>query len=245
MMNCMVIDDEPLARECLVNYIGQVDFLNCVGVGVSALDIPDLLQQNDVDLIFLDVQMPLMNGLEYIRSNPTLPLTILTTAYPNYAIEGFDLNVLDYLLKPISFHRFFAGITKAKQRHLLLNNQDSIENKCEEANCFFIKCDGKYEKIFQRDILFIKAMQNYVIIQTSKKKYISLLFLKSVEEKLGNDSFMRVHKSYIVSLDKIEGVANHEIQISSYKVPISRNYRKEVMQKILGNNLWNGSSSSK
>lgn len=240
MINCIVIDDEPLARECIINYIGQVDFMHCVGTGISALDIPRLLSDNEVDLLFLDVQMPIMNGLEYLKSNPKPPMTILTTAFPNYAIEGFDLNVLDYLLKPISFNRFFTAATKAKQQMKLLQKQDISLSATEEQTCFFIKCDGKYEKIYHHEILFIQAMQNYVVIYTQKRKYICLLRLKDVAKKLGSHAFVQVHKSYIIALDKIEGVAQHEIQIQDHKIPLSRNYKKEVLPKILGENLWNG-----
>ncbi|WP_299433287.1 LytTR family DNA-binding domain-containing protein [uncultured Maribacter sp.] len=239
MMRCIVIDDEPLARECITNYIDQIDTLTCVGTGISALDIPRFLEETEVDLLFLDVQMPLMNGLEYLKSNPNPPLTILTTAFPNYAVDGFNLNVLDYLLKPISFNRFFAAVTKAKRQHQLLQNNEKPWIKKEESNCFFIKCDGKLEKIYHDDILFVKAMQNYVIVQTTKRKYVSLLFLKNVEENLNSDAFMRVHKSYIVALNKIEGITQHELQIASYKIPLSRNYRKEVIPRIVGDNLWN------
>ncbi|WP_394749009.1 LytR/AlgR family response regulator transcription factor [Spongiimicrobium salis] len=239
MINCIVIDDEPLARECITNYVEQVDFMQCVGTGISALDVPILLEKYPVDVLFLDVQMPLMNGLEYLKSNPKPPMTILTTAFPNYAIEGFDLNVLDYLLKPIAFNRFFAAATKAKQQHSLLQKQYSAPINEEERTCFFIKCDGTYEKIYHDEILFVQAMQNYVIIQTSSRKYVSLLFLKNVASKLDSNAFIRVHKSYIVALDKIEGVANHEIILPSFKIPLSRNYKKEVLPKILGDNLWN------
>lgn len=237
-MNCIVIDDEPLARECITNYIDQIDFLTCVGTGISALDIPRILTEQDVDILFLDVQMPLMNGLEYIKSNLNPPMTILTTAYPNYAIEGFDLNVLDYLLKPISFNRFFMSATKAKQQYELLNSNGVTSVNDTEESCFFIKCDGKFEKIYHDEILFVKAMQNYVIIQTAKRKYITLLFLKNVAEKLDSEKFIRVHKSYIVAINKIEGFAKHELQIGTYKIPLSRNYRKEVVPKILKDNFW-------
>ncbi|TAI48844.1 LytR/AlgR family response regulator transcription factor [Flagellimonas allohymeniacidonis] len=239
MMHCIVIDDEPLARECIISYVEQVDFLTCVGSGVTAMEIPKLLSNQKVDLLFLDVQMPVMNGLEYLKSNPEPPMTILTTAYPNYALEGFDLNVMDYLLKPISFNRFFTSATKAKRQYELLQ-QRSVSTLEEESGCFFIKCDGKYEKIFHEDILFVQAMQNYVIIQTTKRRYVSLLFLKNVEEKLDANAFLRVHKSYIVAIDKIEGVAQHELQIQSHRIPMSRNYKKEVLPKILGNKLWDG-----
>lgn len=237
-MNCIVIDDEPLARECITNYIDQIDYLKCVGTGVSALDIPHILSEQEVDILFLDVQMPLMNGLEYLKSNQNPPIAILTTAYPNYAIEGFDLNVLDYLLKPISFNRFFTAITKAKKQYDLLKQNGTLNGSTEEEHCFFIKCDGKFEKIYYDEILFVKAMQNYVIIQTEKRKYITLLFLKNVEEKLDSELFIRVHKSYVVAINKIDGFAKHELQIGPYKIPLSRNYRKDVVPKILKDNFW-------
>ncbi|WP_282042033.1 LytR/AlgR family response regulator transcription factor [Winogradskyella flava] len=241
-MNCIVIDDEPLARECITNYIDQIDYLNCVGTGVSALDIPRLISEYEVDLLFLDVQMPLMNGLEYLKSNVSGPMTIITTAFPNYAIEGFDLDVLDYLLKPISFNRFFKSISKAKKQQDLLQQSEVITIDGKEEDCFFIKCDGKYEKIYYEEILFVKAMQNYVIIRTEKRKYITLLFLKNVAEKLDSEMFIRVHKSYIVAVNKIDGFAKHELQIASYKIPLSRNYRKEVIPKILKDNFWGGNN---
>ena len=240
-MNCIVIDDEPLARECITNYVSQIDFLACIGTGISAMDIPRLLSEYDeVDLLFLDVQMPLMNGLEYLKTNLNPPMTILTTAYPNYAIEGFDLNVLDYLLKPISFNRFFTAATKAKQQYELLKQNGVVKVNDLEKSCFFVKSDGKYEKIYHDEILFVKAMQNYVIIQTTKRKYITLLFLKNVVEKLDGEKFIRVHKSYIVAINKIEGFAKHELQIGAYKIPLSRNYKKEVVPKILKDNFWGG-----
>ena len=242
MMNCIVIDDEPLARECIINYIGQVDFMKCAGTGISAMDIPELLTSSQVDILFLDVQMPMMNGLDYLKSNPRPPMTVLTTAFPNYAIEGFDLNVLDYLLKPISFNRFFTAATKAKQQMELLQKKPLTALKEEERTCFFVKCDGKYEKIYHDEILFVAAMQNYVAFYTDKRRYMSLLPLKHVVKRLDSRAFLQVHKSYIVAVDKIEGIAQHEIQIRKHKIPISRNYKKEVLPKILGKNLWSGKS---
>ena len=141
-------------------------------------------------------------------------------------------------MKPIAFNRFFAAVTKVKQQYNLLQQQLTVTTE-ESRSCFFIKCDGTYEKIYNDEILFVQAMQNYVIIQTTSRKYVSLLFLKNVAAKLNPEAFLRVHKSYIVALDKIEGVANHEIILSSYKIPLSRNYKKEILPKIIGDNLWN------
>ncbi|WP_420573151.1 LytR/AlgR family response regulator transcription factor [Kordia sp.] len=238
MIKCIVVDDEPLARECIENYIQQIDFLTCVGTCKSALEISSLLQKTQADLLFLDIQMPVMNGLEFLKVIENPPMTIITTAYSDYAIEGFELDVLDYLLKPIVFNRFFAAVNKAKKSFYLQKGVVPISLPEEEENFFFIKCDGRYEKIFLDAILFIEAMQNYVIIQTKEKRYVTLLFLKNVAEKLNTDDFLRVHKSYIVARSKIEAASTTEIQIENFRIPISRTYKKIVLPKILGDKLW-------
>lgn len=240
MIKCVVVDDEPLARECIENYIQQIDFLTCVGTCKSALEVNRVLQKTQVDLLFLDIQMPMMNGLEFLKVLENPPMTIITTAYSEYAIEGFELNVLDYLLKPIVFNRFFAAVNKAKKTFYLQYGQPK-HISIEEENFFFIKCDGRYEKIYIDTILFIEAMQNYVIIQTEEKRYVTLLFLKNVAEKLNTEDFLRVHKSYIVARSKIEAASTTEIQIQTHTIPISRTYKKEVLPKILGNKLWGSS----
>ena len=239
MIKCVVVDDEPLARECIVNYIHEIDFLTCVGNFSTVLELNASVNLDDIDVLFLDIQMPVMNGLDFLKMTKNPPMTILTTAFPNYAIEGFELNVLDYLLKPIAFNRFFAAVTKAKKQYTLQQSSTDVSYLNEEQECFFIKCDGKYEKIYVDDILFVQAMQNYVIIQTTERKYITLLFLKNVIEKLDASAFVRVHKSYVVAISKIDAMESHEIQIRDHKIPLSRNYKKEVMPLIIGNKLWN------
>ena len=240
MINCMVVDDEPLARECIENYIHQVDFLNCIKTCKSALEISSVLSEQKVDLLFLDIQMPVINGLEFLKALNNPPMTILTTAFPNYALEGFELNVLDYLLKPIAFNRFFTAALKAK-KNFNSNYKDQQSIILEEEDCFFIKCDGRYVKIFMNEILFVQAMQNYVIIQTANKRYVTLLYLKNVVEKLNPDQFLRVHKSYVVAKSKIETTTTTEIQIQDFKIPISRSYKKTVIPKILDGKFWDGS----
>jgi DNA-binding LytR/AlgR family response regulator len=242
MIRCIVVDDEPLARECITNYIHEVDFLTCVGTCHTALELSSLLDTSEADLLFLDIQMPVINGLEFLKMTPNPPMTILTTAYPNYAIDGFDLNVLDYLLKPISFNRFFMAVTKAKKQYQLHQTEEQVIEIQEERECFFIKCDGKYEKIYVDDILFVQAMQNYVSIQTTQRRYMTLLFLKNVLEKLDASAFIRVHKSYVVAIAKIDAIESHELHIKEYIIPISRNYKKEVIPIIIGNKLWNGTT---
>lgn len=241
MINCVIIDDEPLARECLRNYIREVDFLALVGVGSTPMELVQLLDEQPVDLIFLDIQMPGMNGIDYIKSNSNIPPVILTTAYPSYAIEGFELSVLDYLLKPITFNRFFKSAIKAKDYILLKQGGSSTANRVEQKpsdGYFFIKCNNKFEKIFFSEILFVQSMQNYVMIYTEKDKYMTLMNLKSVEQNLSGDHFLKVHKSYIISVDKVSSIEGGELMIAGHQIPISRNLKKEIMEQVMGDNLW-------
>src|SRR6267154_790496 len=149
MLRCVTIDDEPLARECIVNYVNQVDFLTSVGTGKTSLELASLLQTQSVDLVFLDIQMPVMNGIDFLKMTTNLPMMIITTAYPSYALEGFQLDVLDYLVKPITFDRFFKAVSKAKDYHQLLTQSAQPTDPYKaEPDYFFIKCDYKYERIY-------------------------------------------------------------------------------------------------
>jgi DNA-binding LytR/AlgR family response regulator len=236
MIRCVIIDDEPLARECIAGYIQESNFLQLAGTGSNPVELTAILDREPVDLIFLDIEMPIMNGIEFIKMTPNPPMIIITTAYPSYALEGFQLDVLDYLVKPITFTRFFKAANKAKDYHKLL--QSSANQKGEEQDFFFIKCDYKYEKIYFADILFIQAMQNYITIHTTKGKYVTLLYLKSIEERLDGTAFIRVHKSYIISINKIHAIENNEVIIQSFRIPISRNYQTEVLERVISDRLW-------
>lgn len=239
-LKCVVIDDEPLARECIANYVREVDFLQLTGSGSNPIDLTRLLDEQDVDLIFLDIQMPVINGIEFLKMTQNLPMVIITTAYPSYALDGFQLDVLDYLVKPITFNRFFKAVNKAKDyNNLLLKSASADLTKLTPAvNYFFIKCDYKYERIYFDEILYIEAMQNYVTIYTTSRKYITLLYLRNVEDNLDKQSFIRVHKSYLVSISKIEAIENNEIIIGAFRIPISRNYRDQVIERVVNNKLW-------
>lgn len=167
-------------------------------------------------------------------------MVIITTAFPAYALEGFQLDVLDYLLKPITFERFFKAAKKAKDYHRLLTKPASGDlNKTEkQEDYFFIKCGSKYEKIPLEQILYVEGMQNYVNIYTLKGKYVTMLSLKNLEENLAAQPFIRVHKSYIVAIDQIDGIKGNEIFIQNTRIPISRNYREQVMTQVITNKLW-------
>jgi DNA-binding LytR/AlgR family response regulator len=237
ILKCLVVDDEPLARECVTNYIKEVNFLELAGTCNNPVELTAAMGEQEVDLIFLDIQMPIINGIDFLRMTSKLPMVIITTAYPSYALEGFQLDVLDYLVKPITFTRFLKAVTKARDYQQLLGKPDTMHSQS-EADYFFIKCDYKYEKIYFRDILYIEAMHNYVTIYTQKGKYMTLLYLKNIEEKLDKQFFVRVHKSYLVSIARIESIENNEIVVGPFRIPISRNYRDEVIERVVNKQLW-------
>jgi DNA-binding LytR/AlgR family response regulator len=233
-LRCAIIDDEPLARGCIQDYVAQTDFMEVAGTGANPIELTTLMCSQVIDLIFLDIQMPLMSGIDFLRITPNPPMVILTTAYPNYALEGFHLDVLDYLVKPVTFDRFFKAATKAKEYRNLLNQP--IGAKREEY--FFIKVDHKYERIDYDDILYVEAMQNYVTIHTVKGKFITLISLKSAEEKLLGYPFVRVHKSFLVAIPHIDRIEHNEIIIGTQRIAISRNFRDAVLDKVIANKLW-------
>lgn len=237
-MNCVIIDDEPLAREGLANYVREVDFLQLVKTCENPVELTRVLNEHTVDLIFLDIQMPKMNGIDFLKIAQKPPMVIITTAFPSYALESFQLNVLDYLLKPVTFDRFFKAASKARDYHQLITQNTGTAKPAQDVDYFFIKCGSKYEKIQFEDILFIQGMQNYVTIHTTKGKYITLLYLKNLEENLDSSQFIRVHKSYIVSINKIEGIESNEIFIQNHRIPISRNYSEQVIKQVVKNKLW-------
>ena len=240
MINCVIIDDEPLAREGLASYVREVDFLNLGGIGENPLELLHLIDQQKVDLVFLDIQMPKMNGIDFLKILQKPPMVIITTAYPSYALEGFQLNVLDYLLKPITFGRFFKAAAKARDySRLLLRQVSGDQGKAEpDDDYFFIKCGSKYEKVLFEDILYVEGMQNYVNIYTLKGKFVTMLSLKNLEENLDHKSFIRVHKSFIVAISKIDGIEGNEIFIQANRIPISRNYREQVIGRVITKRLW-------
>ncbi|HEY4325841.1 MAG TPA: LytTR family DNA-binding domain-containing protein [Mucilaginibacter sp.] len=234
MIKAVIVDDEPLAREGLASYVREVDFLSLSGVCENPLELLPLIDRQAADLVFLDIQMPKMNGIEFLKILQKPPMVVITTAYPSYALEGFQLNVLDYLLKPITFERFFKAAAKARDYHKLLTGDPAKQAE----DYFFVKCGSKYEKICFDDILYIEGLQNYVTIFTVKGKYVAMLSLKSLEEKLPAVAFIRIHKSFIAAINKIDGIEAGELFIAGSRIPISRNYREQVMEKVLNKKLW-------
>ena len=233
MINCLVIDDEPIARDGLLEHIRQIDFLFPVAECKSAIEAFDWVQKKNIDLIFLDIQMPKLTGIDFIKNSGILPVVIFTTAYPEYAIEGYELDVLDYLLKPVSFNRFLKSALKARE-FLSGKNTQGISSS---SDFFFIKCNQKIERIKMNDVLYIEGMSNYIIVHTPQRKYISYLTSKSIEEQLPHDLFVRIHKSFLVALNSIETIDGSGVKIGKYTLPISKNYKDVVMTRI-GNRLF-------
>ena len=228
-LNCIIVDDEPVARKLLEEYIQDVDFLELKGKAENPLKANTLLDNNEINLMFLDINMPRLSGIEFLRTSRVLPLTIMTTAYAEYAVEGFELDVMDYLVKPFSFERFLKAANKAKEYFELKKKQpEDSGNKY-----FFVKCDGKIEKIFYDELLYVEAMLNYVILHTETRKMIVYLTIKGISEQLPLGKFLKVHKSYIVNTSKIKNIEGNEINLGSAKVTISQNLHDTVIKEIL------------
>jgi len=228
-ISCIVTDDEPIARKGLEGYIEKIDFLQLAGVCEDALQLNTLIKQQPVDLLFLDIEMPYITGIDFLKTAVNPPKVIFTTAYEQYAIKGYEMDVLDYLLKPISFDRFLKAANKAHDYFLPKQNNDE--------QYMFVKTDNKLEKVVFDEILFIEAMENYVGIYLPGKKLITHATLKSMQEKLPAQKFLQPHKSYLVNINAIGSIEGNILHIDSYQVPISKYQKEEVLEKIVNNKL--------
>jgi DNA-binding LytR/AlgR family response regulator len=232
-LSCLIVDDEPIARAGLEEYVREIDFLHLHGQCESAVKASSVLQQHRIDLLLLDIQMPKLSGIDFLKTLAHPPMVILTTAYSEFALQGFELDCIDYLVKPIPYDRFLKAVQKARDFHQL-KYPAQVQAA---ADYFFVKCDHKFEKVRHAEVLFVEALQNYVILHTSHRKLITYLTLTGVENQLPSEAFMKVHKSFLVALDKIESVEGNEICIGPHRIPVSRALKDEVMHRILGNNL--------
>ncbi|MDB5137854.1 MAG: response regulator transcription factor [Mucilaginibacter sp.] len=226
-ITCIITDDEPFARKGLQGYVEKISFLDLKGVCEDALQLSDLMQQQPIDLLFLDIQMPHITGVEFLRAIRNPPKVIFTTAYPQYAIEGFELDVMDYLLKPISYERFLKAAWKANDYFTLK------EHPGNSVPYLFLKANGKLEKITFDDILFIEGMENYVAIHLENKKIITHTTIKSLLEKLPAKQFLQTHKSYVVAINKVDTIEGNILHVQKYQVPVSKYLREEVLGRIV------------
>jgi DNA-binding LytR/AlgR family response regulator len=237
-MKCLVIDDEPIAIGILEDYIKKAPFLELAGSFRSALKALDYLQRHAVDLIFLDIKMPDLSGIQFLKSLTTQPLVIFTTAYSDYAVESYDYQVVDYLLKPIEFDRFLKAANKAQKQHTLLLSQAPItpfsrrQSRKEGKDILILKSGTDYHPIQQNEILYVEGAGNYVFFLTGKKKVMALMTLKDALKQLPTDRFLRIHKSYIVNIRKIDVIETDQVKIGEINIPIGETYKKTFLAKI-------------
>lgn len=230
-MRCIIVEDEPLARKGMAEYVKDVPFLSLGATFEGAQQAQVYLNQHAVDLMLLDIRMPRLSGIDFLKSLQTPPLVIFTTAFPEYALESYELSVIDYLVKPISFERFKKATEKAYEFFSLRQSSPA------EQGYFFIRSDYKLERINFNDVQWVESMQNYCILHVGGRKMISHITLTQLVEKLPPDKFMRVHKSFIVSLEKVTGVEGAFLLLGQQRIPMSRTLKNEITQRVLGNNF--------
>lgn len=238
MIRCLVVDDEPLALDILEDYIRKVPFLTLVKTTTSAIEGLSLVQSDAIDLVFLDVQMPELTGIQFLKIINGKCDVILTTAYSQYALDGYELDVVDYLLKPIAFDRFYKAAQKVLQNNgngnVIPQEQTSASNS---RDFIFVKTEHKIQKIYLDDILYIEGLKDYISIFTKTERIITLQNMKKMEESLPAKSFIRVHKSYIVAIGKIESIERSRIQIGEKIIPIGDTYREYFFKQIEDKNI--------
>lgn len=234
-LKCIIIDDEPVARKILKEFIDEIDFLELIGQVENPLKAMQLLQDNKIDLVFLDINTPKINGIDFLKHSKTSANVIMTTAYSEYAIEAYGLDVLDYLVKPIAFERFLKACNKAKEISTLRKNIDM--NSQSIADHFFIKCNNQIEKVLYQDLLYAEAMLNYVMLYTNSKKMLVYLTIKNLEEQLPSSIFIKVHKSFIVNKTKIKSIEGVILDIGVQKITISQSLREKVIAEIVKDKL--------
>jgi len=235
-LNCLIIDDEPIARKGLEEHVQEIEFLNCIASCENALKASTYLNEQKIDLLYLDIHMPKVTGLDFLKSLKNPPLAILTTAYSDYALEGYTLDVIDYLVKPITFERFLKASQKAMEFFQLKSN--ATKYSASRADYFFVRCDRKFEKVFFRDVSYVEGLQNYAVIHLHDRKLITYITLTSLENQLPKDEFLKVHKSFLISVPHVKAIEGDEIIIDEARIPISRNLREQVTHQILGNRLF-------
>ena len=235
-MKCMIVDDEPLAIDVLENHLQRMPNVELVAKCNNALEAAQTLKLKDVDLLFLDIQMPEITGIEFLKSIENPPLVIFTTAYSEYALEGFELDAIDYLLKPISFDRFQKAVQKAEEYFSLKHGGD-IEKPELESEQIFVKANQKLIKINYNEIQYIEAFADYVKIYIPEKRIVTLQTMKKMEAKLPEDRFCRVHRSYIVGLKHVSAYSSSEVEVNGVKLPIGKNYKERFLNYMRSKNI--------
>lgn len=250
MLKTIIVDDEPLALDILENYIAQFPSLQLVARCNNALEANRVLMEQKIDLMFLDIQMPQMTGIEFLRSVSNPPKVVFTTAYPNFAVEGFELNAIDYLLKPISMERFMKAVNRVidedRIEKLATDNSHTQgsaagNTEAEDDNFLFVKADKKLVKVYFKDVVYIEGLKDYVMIITDDARIVTLQTMKSLEDKLPSSIFKRIHRSFIVNVSKIEAIVGNAVEIvekgKPKHLPVGKNYKEELDMIIEKNKL--------
>lgn len=230
-LKCIIIDDEPIARKILQEFIEEITYLELVGQAENPLKAMTLFNNNIIDIVFLDITMPKINGIDFLKNSTINASVIMTTAYAEYAVEAYGLDVLDYLVKPIAFERFLKSCNKAKAIMELKKPTEIQSVKIDDH--FFIKCNNQIEKVLYSDLIYAEAMLNYVMLYTNSKKMIVYMTIKSLEEQLPSDVFIKVHKSYIVNIEKVKSIEGNILDIGNEKITISQSLREKVIAEIV------------
>ena len=242
-IKCLIIDDEPPARDILKKYIAGVELLQLAGECSNAVETLSFLQGNSVDLLFLDIKMPHILGTSFLRTLKNPPKVIFTTAFRKYAVEGFDLNAVDFLLKPISFERFLQAVNKMMQLDIpapIANPQNEVLPQSRPF--LYFRADRKMVKVFLEDILLIESLKDYIKVVTTNKVIVSKQSISGLEEMLPKDAFIRVHRSFIIALNKIDSYNTDSIEIDKKEIPIGRLFKHEVNRRLGISSLKDGAS---
>lgn len=234
--SCLIVDDEPLARQLLTSYVQQVEGLSLAGNCETALEAFAFLHKQPVDLLFLDINMPGIDGISFLRSLKTPPKVIFTTAYAEHAVEAFELDAVDYLLKPVTFERFLKAVQKALPHNATASAATPNVNAATEG-AIFLKVNKRLLRIPNADILYLEGLGDYIKLHTTAAVHVSYLTLSKAEELLAPDRFMRIHKSYIIHLDKIRHIEGNHVRIGEQDVPIGATYREALLQRLGGMNV--------
>jgi len=232
-MNCIIVDDEPLARKAIEILLKDTPQLSLTETFNNAQTASVFMQENTVDLVFLDIQMPGITGIEFAKTIPLQTLVIFTTAYSEYAIDSYEVDAVDFLVKPIETERFTKAVNKASAYHSLLLNEEKNSLETTEDDFFFVKSDRKYFKIHFDEILFIEGLKNYVVIQMDTQRVITKMTLKTISDYLPPKNFFRINKSYIVNTQKITSFDNNDLFIRSYEIAIGNNYRGAFFEEFI------------
>ncbi|WP_224994673.1 LytTR family DNA-binding domain-containing protein [Cesiribacter sp. SM1] len=234
-LKCLIIDDEPIAVRGIINYINALGTLEIVGHCSTAMEASEALKANTVDLLFLDINMPYLTGLEFLESLENPPLCIITTAYAEYALEGFRLNVVDYLMKPISFQRFFQAVSKARE---IFRSELMLKEEPQESNSdMYVRQGDSFQRIRWMDILYIESMQNYLKIHFKDEALIIHQTMASIEAMLPKDYFFRIHRSYLINVSHIDTISGGRVIVGGKELPLSRQRRDELLNSVVYKNL--------